>query len=134
MQKTGVQSLGQEDPLGKEMASHSSISAWEIPWRKEPAGLQSMRSQESETTQQLNYHHYQSLINKFQFLNSLKASRFYCIFTGSLRENRLSKKNNTNQLVYKTERFTDIENKLRLSKGKGRDKGLTDTHYYIQNR
>ena len=40
--KTGVRSLGQEDPLGKEMASHSNIPAWEIPWTEEPGGLQSM--------------------------------------------------------------------------------------------
>ena len=37
-----VQSLGQEDPLEKEMATHSSILAWEIPWMEEPGGLQSM--------------------------------------------------------------------------------------------
>ena len=37
--------LGGEDPLVKEVASHSSILAWGIPWTKEPAGLQSMRSQ-----------------------------------------------------------------------------------------
>ena len=42
MRETGVRSLGQEDPLGKEMASHSNIPAWEIPWTKEPGGLQSM--------------------------------------------------------------------------------------------
>ena len=40
--KTGVRSLGQEDPLGKEMASHSSILAWKIPWTEEPRGLQSV--------------------------------------------------------------------------------------------
>ena len=40
--ETGVRSLGQEDPLGKEMASHSNIPAWEIPWTEEPGGLQSM--------------------------------------------------------------------------------------------
>ena len=45
MQKMQVESLGQEDPLEKEMASHSSILAWEIPWREEPGRLQSMRSQ-----------------------------------------------------------------------------------------
>ena len=38
-------SLGEEDPLGKEMATHSSILAWEIPWTEEPGGLQSMKSQ-----------------------------------------------------------------------------------------
>ena len=42
MQEMRVQSLGQEDPLEKEMATHSSILAWEIPWRTEPGGLQSM--------------------------------------------------------------------------------------------
>ena len=39
MQETGVQSLGQEDPLEKGMATHSSILAWGIPWTKEPGGL-----------------------------------------------------------------------------------------------
>ena len=40
-----VQSLGQEDPLEKEMATHSSILAWKIPWTEELHGLQSMRLQ-----------------------------------------------------------------------------------------
>ena len=44
MQETQRQSLGQEDPLEKEMATHSSILAWEIPWTEEPGGLQSMGS------------------------------------------------------------------------------------------
>ena len=39
MKETQVQSLGQEDPLEKEMATHSSILAWEIPWTEEPGGL-----------------------------------------------------------------------------------------------
>ena len=39
MQETWVQSLGQEDPLEKEMATHSSILAWKIPWTKEPGTL-----------------------------------------------------------------------------------------------
>ena len=42
MQETGVQSPGQEDPLEKEMATHSCILAWEIPWAEEPGRLQSM--------------------------------------------------------------------------------------------
>ena len=42
MQETQVHSLGQEDPLEKEMATHSSILAWEIPWMEEPGKLQSM--------------------------------------------------------------------------------------------
>ena len=44
MQETWVQSLGQEDPLEKEMAIHSSTLAWKIPWMEEPGGLQSMGS------------------------------------------------------------------------------------------
>ena len=42
MQETWVQSLGQEDPLEKEMATHSSIRAWKIPWMEEPGRLQNM--------------------------------------------------------------------------------------------
>ena len=45
MQETRVRSLGWEDALEKEMAIHSSILAWEIPWTEEPSGLQSMGSQ-----------------------------------------------------------------------------------------
>ena len=45
MWKTWVRSLGQEDPLEKEMATHSSILAWKIPWTEEPGRLQSMGSQ-----------------------------------------------------------------------------------------
>ena len=49
-QETWVRSLGREDPLEKEMAIHSSILAWEIPWTEEPGGLLSMGSQEWDTT------------------------------------------------------------------------------------
>ena len=49
-QETWVQSLGREDTLEKEMATHSSIIAWEIPWTEEPGGLQSMGLLESDTT------------------------------------------------------------------------------------
>ena len=45
MQETQVRSLGWEDPLEKEMATHFSIHAWKIPWIREPGGLQSMGSQ-----------------------------------------------------------------------------------------
>ena len=45
VQETQVPSLGQEDPLEKEMANHSSILAWKIPWTEEPDGLQSMQPQ-----------------------------------------------------------------------------------------
>ena len=45
MQETQVQSLGGKDPLEKEVATHSCILAWRIPWTEEPGGLQSMGSQ-----------------------------------------------------------------------------------------
>ena len=45
MWETWVRSLGREDPLEKEMAAHSSILVWEIPWTEEPGGPQSMESQ-----------------------------------------------------------------------------------------
>ena len=51
MLETQVQSLGQEDPLEKEMATHSSTLAWKIPWMEKPGGLQSMVSQESDMTE-----------------------------------------------------------------------------------
>ena len=45
VRETRVQSLGGEDPLEKEMATHSSTLAWKMPWTEEPGGLQSMGSQ-----------------------------------------------------------------------------------------
>ena len=48
MQETRVRSFGQEDPLEKGMATHSSILAWKILWTEEPGGLQSMGSQRIE--------------------------------------------------------------------------------------
>ena len=53
MWETGVGSLGWEDPLEKEMATHSSALAWEISWIEEPGGLQSM---ESQSQKRLNEH------------------------------------------------------------------------------
>ena len=53
MQETWVQSLGQEDPLEKGMATKSSILAWRIPWTEESGGLQSMGLQELDMTKQL---------------------------------------------------------------------------------
>ena len=53
-----VQSLGQEDPLQKKMATHSSVFAWEIPWTEEPGGLQSSPwgHKESDTTEHTHAH------------------------------------------------------------------------------
>ena len=56
MQETWVGFLGWEDPLEKEMATHSSVLAWRIPWTEEPGSLQFMGSQESDTTQLLKHH------------------------------------------------------------------------------
>ena len=53
VQETWVRSLGREDPLEEEMATHSSILAWKIPWTEEPRGLQSRGSQTVGTTEQL---------------------------------------------------------------------------------
>ena len=51
MQKTQVQSLGWEDPLEKEIATHSSTLAWKILWSEELSGLRSMGHKESDTTE-----------------------------------------------------------------------------------
>ena len=56
MQGTRVRFLDQEDPLEKEMATHSSILTWRIPGTEEPGGLQFMGSQEVDTTEWPNHH------------------------------------------------------------------------------
>ena len=58
MQDTRVRFLGWEDPVEKEMAIHSSILAWKIPWTEEAGGLQSMGLQELDTTWRLSHHHH----------------------------------------------------------------------------
>ena len=55
MQETRVQSVGREDPLEKEMATHSSTLAWKIPWTEKPGGLQAMGSKESDTPERLHF-------------------------------------------------------------------------------
>ena len=55
VQDTRVQSLGWEDPLEKEMATHSSILAWRLSWSEEPGGLQSMGRKESDVTERLTH-------------------------------------------------------------------------------
>jgi len=56
MWETWVRSLGREDPLVKEMAIHSGILAWRIPWTEELGELQSMGCKELDTTEQLHFH------------------------------------------------------------------------------
>ena len=55
MQETQLPSLGREDPLEEEMTPHSRILAWRISWTEEPGGLQSMGSQELDTTEWLTH-------------------------------------------------------------------------------
>ena len=56
MQETRVRSLGQEDPLEKEVATHSSILAWRITWTEKSGGLQSTESKELDRIEQRNHH------------------------------------------------------------------------------
>ena len=71
-QETWVRFLDWENRLEKEMATHSSMLAWGIPWTEEPGRLQSVGSQESETTLRLNHHH-----------NLLELSGFFPPFLSS---------------------------------------------------
>ena len=63
MQESWVQSLIWEDPLEKEMATHSTILAWRTPWTEELGGLQSPWLQESVTTEGLTHTHITDVIN-----------------------------------------------------------------------
>ena len=65
MPEAQVQSQGLEDPLEKEMATHSSIIAWRIPWTEEPGGLQSTGCKELDTTERLHYHYTWSYLSSF---------------------------------------------------------------------
>ena len=56
MRETWVRSLGQEDPLEKEMATHSSILAWRIPWTEKPGGYSPQGGKELDTTERLHFH------------------------------------------------------------------------------
>ena len=74
-QETWIRSLGWEDPLEEEMATHSSILAWEIPWTEEPGRLQSMgfqRVRHSWVTEHANV----QMVNTISFLSSLYIPPF----------------------------------------------------------
>ena len=64
MQETWVQSLGWEDPLEKEMATHSSTLAWRIPWREEPVGYSPWGHKELDTTERLHFHFHTTIMFK----------------------------------------------------------------------
>ena len=72
MWETWVQSLGREDPLEKEMATHSSTLAWKIPWTEEPRRLQSMGSQRARHDWVTSFHF--TLLNGFRFLEIWASS------------------------------------------------------------
>ena len=74
VQETQARSLGLEDPLEKEVATHSSTFAWEIPWREEPGGLQSMRLQKTE---QLNNNNSGSQILAIDWENGYRVTSPY---------------------------------------------------------
>ena len=78
IQETQVRSLGQEDPLEKEMATHSSILAWEIPWTEEPDRLQSMGSQRVGP-QLSNFTFFFSF-----YIRNILDDYIYCISTGEI--------------------------------------------------
>ena len=78
MQETRIQSLGQEDPLEEEMATHSSTLAWEIPWTGEPSGdYSSWGHKESDTTEQLRTAHWSPA-------DCIHIPRGPCVTSGSL--------------------------------------------------
>ena len=79
MREPRVQSLGREDLLEKEMATHPSILAWRIPWTEELGGLQPMGRKESDTTEQLHFHFHlgkylRYMLNNGSVMNSIWTS------------------------------------------------------------
>ena len=80
MWETWVQSLGQEDPLEKEMAPHSSTLAWKIPWTEEPGGLQSRGSQRVGNDYTTNAHvHKTSAVKALLFVFLMYCVILYCL-------------------------------------------------------
>ena len=76
-QETLVQSLGWEDPLEKEMATHFGILAWENPWTEEPGGLQSTGSQRARQDLEAKHHHQVRRVKRLD----LPSTNFHFIFT-----------------------------------------------------
>ena len=83
VQETWVQSLDQEDPLEREMATHSSILAWRIPWTEQPGRLQSVGSQESDTTELLTLSLSLHYLNNYNFITNFELSAYLLILTFS---------------------------------------------------
>ena len=86
MRETWVWSLGQEDPLEKETATHSSILAWRIPWAEEPGGLQSLGLKESDTTERLRFHFQRDMKESF-FSAKMHSINIFLSFRYGLMRN-----------------------------------------------
>ena len=71
MQETWVQSLGQEDPLEKDMATHSSILDWRILWTEKPGGLQSIASKELDVTE-VTYHAHKVVYSLYKNVTTIE--------------------------------------------------------------
>ena len=87
MRETWVRSLGQEDPLEKEMATHSSILAWRITWTDEPSCLQSMRLQRvghSWVTNTFTFHKFHILLICGPFMKYILYKLFFKILIGGV--------------------------------------------------
>ena len=69
-QEMQVRSLGWKDPLEKEIATHSSILAWEIPWTEKPGGLQSWSHKELDMIEHTTYTHYISQSNSIHVITN----------------------------------------------------------------
>ena len=82
MWETWVRSLGGQDPLEKEITTHSGILAWRIPWTEEPAGLQSMGSQRADMTEQVStqHTHTSSVCVQFSEVEFILSSVQFCGF------------------------------------------------------
>ena len=78
MQETGVQSLDWEDPLEKEMATHSSTFAWRIPWTEELDELRSTGHKESDTTERLHFPKVNLVLSLSRLFNGYYCSSLVC--------------------------------------------------------
>ena len=110
MQKMLAQSLGRKDPLEKEMATHSSILAWEIPWSEEPGSLQSMGSQRVgyNLATKLSISYCKVVIHllySYQFsVERIQMVEFRTVYftLGKLKKVLIPKGHHTEELWYKT--------------------------------
>ena len=106
MWETQVWSLGQEDPLEKEMATHSSILAWRIPWTEEPGGLQSTGLQRvrHDWATSLSFMVY-AVSKRETFRLSSKTARFFCTIWPFA---------SLNEILYKTEGWLHLMSSSQL--------------------